>query len=384
MSKLKNKRVAIVADWLTNQGGAEQVVAAMAATFPAAPIYTSVYTPGAIPALDDREVRTTWLQKLPEKLRRKHQFLLPWLPGAFARLDLSEFDIIISSSSAFAKNVRKTRKDQIHICYCHTPTRYLYHAREEYLTQYPLPWWLKPFKFVLPWLLDRLTIKDQLGAKGVDYFISNSHFIADRIQQFYGRAATTIYPCIDVSKFGSGDQQELVEEVSGSTRPFLALGRFIPYKRFDLLVETFAQNGLPLKLGGVGPELERCKKLAAEHHAHNIEFVGFVPYKDLPALYAGARAFLFPAEEDFGLTPVEAMASGVGVIAYGQGGALESVTSETGLFFEAQTPRSLQSCLDKFIDQEQKFDSKKIIIHAQKFSVENFQAQLKDFVEGKL
>lgn len=384
MKILKDKKIVIVADWLTNQGGAEQVVTALSDLFPAAPIYTSVYNAGEIPALEGRDVRGSWLQKLPERLRRKHQFLLPFFPGAFARLDLSDFDIIISSSSAFSKNVRKTRADQIHICYCHTPTRYLYNARAEYLETYPLPGWLKPFKFVLPTLLDWLTKKDLKGAEGVDYFVSNSNFIAQRIQKYYGRTATTIYPCTNVSQFRSRDLDQDTESIPGSEKPFLALGRFIPYKRFDLLVETFAKNGLPLKLGGVGPELDRCKAMAQTRQAKNIEFLGFVPYADLPKLYAGARAFLFPAEEDFGLTPVETMASGVPVIAYGKGGATESVTKNTGLFFEAQTPRSLQLAIDDFIKIEQKFSSKEIAEYAEKFSVENFQRQILDFVERKI
>ncbi len=381
MKTLKNKKVVIIADWLTNQGGAEQVVTALADLFPDAPIYTSVYNKGAIPALATRDIRGSWLQSLPAFVRHKHQFLLPFFPGAFARLDLAEFDIIISSSSAFAKNVRKTRPEQLHICYCHTPTRYLYNARQEYLESYPLPWWLKPFKGLLPELLDRLTKQDLVGAKGVDYFISNSDFIAARIKKYYGRKATTIYPCTDTKKFLSRDKKEMPGD---ENTYFLALGRFIPYKRFDLLVETFAKNGLPLKLGGIGPELERCKRLVAEKQAKNIEFLEFVPYAELSNLYAEARAFLFPAEEDFGLTPVEAMASGVPVIAFGKGGAMESVTRSTGLFFEEQTPRSLQFAIDEFIQIEQEFSSDEIVSHAKMFSVENFQRQILEFIKSKI
>ncbi len=377
MQRLNNQRVAIVADWLTNQGGAEQVVSALADLFPDAPIYTSVFTPGAIPALEGRDIRGTWLQSLPLKLRKKHQFLLPFFPRAFARLDLSEFDIIISSSSAFAKNVVKTRADQMHICYCHTPTRYLYNAREEYLSTYPLPLWLRPFKFLLPLLLNYLTKHDLAAAKKVDYFISNSNYIADRIKRYYGRSATTIYPCTDISKFSP---------VATKKEPayFLALGRFIPYKRFDLLVQTFAKNGLKLKLGGIGPELERCKALATELQARNIEFLEFVSYQDLPSLYQSARAFLFPAEEDFGLTPVEAMASGVPVIAYGKGGARESVRPQTGVFFEEQTPRSLQAGIEVFLHNEQKFSSNEIAEYANGFSVAHFQKNIADFIVSKL
>jgi len=159
---------------------------------------------------------------------------------------------------------------------------------------------------------------------------------------------------------------------------------FIPYKKFDLLVRTFAENGLPLKLGGIGPELERCTVMAHEMQANNIECLGFVPYDDLPELYVGARAFLFPAEEDFGLTPVEAMAAGRPIIAYGRGGATESVTKETGLFFKQQIPRSLHETIEEFVNNEQNFSSEKIRARAEQFSVKNFQQQLLEFVESKI
>ncbi len=371
---LKDKKVVIIADWLTNQGGAEQVIVALAEMFPKALIYTSVYSSGAIPALKKYEdrIRTTWLQKLPFIFRKKHQFLLPFFPGAFAALDLSEADIIISSSSAFAKCVKKSRDNQIHICYCHSPTRYLYHARDEYIDSYPLPWWAKPAKWVLPFILNFVTPKDLAAAKAIDYFISNSDFIGQRIKKYYDRESTTIYPCTDIEKF-------LKSKPPREKTYFLALGRFIPYKKFDLLIETFKKNGLPLKLAGIGPELKRCKALA--EGVDNIEFLGFVADKELPDLYAGARGFVFPAEEDFGLTPVEAMAAGVPVIGYGKGGVTESVTSDTGLFFTSQTPKSLQKALDKFIKIEQKFSSKKIKRRAEKFSVKNFQTNLIQFLE---
>ena len=377
MAKLESKKIVIVADWLTNRGGAEQVVAAMADLFPKSPIYTSVYTKGAIPNLEGKDIRGTWLQKLPLKLRRKHQFLLPFLPGAFEHLDLSEFDIILSSSSAFAKSVRKTRKDQLHFCYCHTPTRYLYHAREEYVNTYPLPWWLRPFRGMLPRLLDYLTEKDLEAARSVDYFISNSDYVGKRIKKYYHRDSTTIYPCTEISQIS---KKYSFPERNGEY--FLAIGRFIPYKRFDLLVETFKKNRLPLKLGGIGPELERCRAMAKG--AKNIEFLGFVEEKKLPSLYARARCFLFPAEEDFGLTPVEAMSFGVPVIAYDKGGATESVTKETGIFFDQQTPESLQRGIDQFLSIEQNFDSEKIRQRAEVFSVKNFQENLKRFIESKL
>ena len=369
------KKVAIVADWLTNQGGAERVISAIAKLYPQAVIFTSVYVPGSVPDLARREIKTTFLQKLPAKLRKKHQFLLPFFPMAFERLDLSEFDIIISSSSAFAKSVKKTRKDQVHICYCHTPVRYLYNAREEYLTTYPLPWFLKPFKFLLPMVLNYLTKKDLRAVEGVDFFISNSDFIGERIFKYYHKLSTTIYPCVDLDNFYKAGLATTKKKDY-----FLAVGRFIPYKKFDLLVETFVKNKLPLKLAGTGPELERCKKLASG--APNIEFLGFVLDADLPQLYAEAKAFLFPAEEDFGLTPVEALGAGTPVIGFNNGGVTESVTYETGVFFERQMTSSLQQGIDLFLEKEGDFDKNALQSRGKIFDEKQFQGQLKEFVEA--
>lgn len=371
---LKEKKICIIADWLTNQGGAERVIVALHRLYPEAPIYTSVYNPGSVPDLVGADIRTSWLQRLPAKLRNKHQFLLPFFPHAFEQLDLADFDIIISSCSAFSKSVKKTRPHQIHICYCHTPTRYLYHARADYVQNYPLPIWMKPLKIIFPILITYLTKKDQQAARDVDHFISNSNFVGQRIKKYYQRDSTTIYPCIEVDQFQ-------VQTPQSPDSYYLALGRFIPYKNFDLLVRTFIQNGRPLKLGGVGPELEKCKQLA--QGAPNIEFLGFVDYEVLPSLYTGAKAFLFPAEEDFGLTPVEAMATGTPIIALGRGGARESVTEKTGVFFDEPTVPSLQEAIDRFEKNEQKFSSKEIIDRASQFDEKVFQEKLGSFVAVK-
>jgi len=380
----KTARVAIIADWLTNRGGAEHVIEALAEMFPQAVVFTSVYSPEVFPALKYREVRTSFLQKLPKCLRKKHQFLLPWLAKAFQKLDLSEFDVIISSSSAFSKCVQKTRPEQVHVCYCHSPTRYLYHAKDEYLTQYKLPWWAKPGKLILPKLLNYLKKIDRLAAHNVDYFISNSDYIGKRIEKYYGRPSETIYPGINCSTFTrsplcpakkSGHLPHKGGEKVGDY--FLAVGRFIPYKKMDLLVKTFKENKLKLKLAGIGPELERCKQLASG--ADNIEFLGFVENNDLPDLYAEARAFLFPAEEDFGLTPIEAMASGCPVIYYAKGGACESV-GDQGFGFESQTKDSLQKILKTFMKKERAIERKKLLAHAQDFDKSVFQKNIEEYI----
>lgn len=386
---LKNKKVAIIADWLTSRGGAERVIFSLAKLFPQAVIYTSVISREKFPELRNREVRTTCLQKLPKFIRRKHQFLLPFFPAAFQKLDLSEFDFIISSSSSgFSKCVQKSRENSIHICYCHTPNRFLYHAKDEYINNFPIPWWGKWIRFFLPAILKILTKIDQKAVKKVDYWIANSDFVGQRIQKFYGKKSTTIYPGVETSEFVKAFK-ELKKSREKSPQPslkkegvdkdyFLAIGRFIPYKKFDLLVRTFAKNKLPLKLAGIGPELERCKKLAKNLGAENIEFLGFVKDKELPKLYAEAQGFIFPAEEDFGLTPIEAMSSGTPVIFYNSGGASESV-GDFGISFAEQTCESLEKAIEKF--KKKKFDLKKVKFRGISFDEKNFRGKLEDFLK---
>lgn len=369
---MKSQKVALIADWLTSRGGAERVFQALCEMYPEADIFTSVYTPELFPELKERKVYTTWLQKLPEKLRKRHQFLLPFLSLAFGHLNLKKYDLILSSSSAFAKHVKTKKGKQVHVCYCHSPTRYLFHAEDDYVKNYPLPWWgilVKPF---LPLLLGHLRKKDIQAAKRVDFFIANSNFIADRIKQFYNRESVTIYPCIDTKPF-----KEAAEKNHPKKDFFLAIGRFIPYKKFDLLVQTFRENGLPLKLAGTGPELKKCHDKAKGHD--NIEFLGFVDEKDLAQLYTQAKAFLFPAEEDFGLTPIEAMSSGTPVIYYGRGGATESV-SNWGIPFTPQTPEALQKALETFLKTEQK-SKEELVKRGESFDKKFFQQNIRNYIQ---
>jgi glycosyltransferase involved in cell wall biosynthesis len=384
---MKEKKIALVADWLTDRGGAEHVVEAMAKTFPEAKIFTSVYHKDNFPALKKRIIHTTFLQKLPNFLRKKHQFLLPFFPFAFRLLDLDNYDIILSSSSSgFSKCVRKTRKNQIHICYCHTPIRFLYHARDEYMTDYPIPWWLKPLKIFLPFLLNYLTRIDQNAATNVDYFLSNSDFVGKRIRNFYGKNSQTIYPCIDTKPFinaGTKFQKSKHFNAKNKEKYFLSVGRFIPYKKFDLLVQTFIKNKLPLKLVGSGPELEKCKYLVQSAKAKNIEFLGFVSRDRLPDIFAQARAFVFPVEEDFGLTPVEAMSAGIPVIYYQKGGATESV-GKWGIGFKKQNIKELQKGIDDFLEKEERFSKKVLSERGKIFDEKIFRKKLQDFIESIL
>lgn len=390
---LKEKKVAIIADWLTSRGGAERVIFSMAKLFPEAVIFTSVISREKFPELESCEIRTTWLQKLPQFIRRKHQFLLPFFPSAFRQLDLSEFDLIISSSSSgFSKCVQKSRENSIHVCYCHTPNRYLYHAREEYLKNFPIPWWGKWIRFFLPKILDYLEKIDQNAAKKVDYWVANSDFVGKRIQKFYNAKSVTIYPGIETAEFVKVSKDlEISRELQKTTQHslkkeevnenyFFAIGRFIPYKKFDLLVRAFAKNKLPLKLAGIGPELEKCQNIAKKLGANNIEFLGFVADENLAKLYAEAQVFIFPAEEDFGLTPIESMSSGTPVIFYNHGGASESV-GEFGIPFNSQTIESLQKAIDKF--QKINFGIEKVKSRGILLDEENFRGNLEEFL-GKI
>lgn len=396
LMKEKTKKIALIFDWMDDAGGMEHVNLAMSEVFADADIYTSVYEPKKFPTLDPKRVKTTFLQQLPPKLRPKHQFLAPFMPLAFRLLNLRKYDLIISStSSGYAQCITK-RKKQTHICYCHCPVRYLYHASADYVTGYPLPKWLTPFRFLLKVMFWYLRQEDQRGAKTVDHWIANSQFIAERVQKYYSQGfVKVIYPGVKVERFycpetlaSTTQSEKKISQQHKNHRKrdkfsqyFLALGRFIPYKKFDLLVETFAKNRLPLKLAGTGPELEKCKQLAQKLGANNIQFLGFVPDKDLVELYRGARAFLFPAEEDFGLTPVESMACGTPVIYFASGGAVESV-GNMGVPFHEQIVESLDHALEWFIHHEDRYKAAKITTHAQSFSEKRFKRQLAVFVES--
>lgn len=373
---IKDKKVAIITDWLTSCGGAEKVIFSLTKLFPNATVYTSVISREKFPELNKTIIKTTWLQKLPRFIRNKHQFLLLFFPSAFKKLDLSDFDLIISSSSSgFSKCIKKSNKNQKHICYCHTPNRFLYHAKDEYIKSFPLPWWTKWIRIFLPLILNYLEKIDQNSAKKVDYWISNSDFVGKRIKKFYKTNSTTIYPGVQTAVFSK------LANIKNKKKYFLAVGRFIPYKKFDLLVKTFANNKLPLKLAGIGPDLDKCKNLAKKLNANNIDFLGFVKDEKLPKLYAEAQAFIFPAEEDFGLTPIEAMSAGTPVVFYNKGGARESV-GKLGISFEKQDAESLQKAINKF--QNKKIDIQKVKSRGISFDENVFRENFSKFIKDKV
>ena len=332
-------KIAIVADWLTNMAGAENVVLALAEAFPGAPIYTSVYTPESMPAFKKFDVRTTYLQKLPKPLRKLHKFFPMLRVNAFRQLDLSEFDIIISSSSAEAKQVRKTRAGQIHICYCHTPIRYFWSHYDDYKKDPgfgKLNWLVRLF---MPLMIPGLKRADYEAAQNVDLYIANSLEVQKRITRYYGQPSTIVYPPVDVDRFEPSRER-------GDY--YVTLGRQVPYKRHDLAVQAATKLNIPLKVYGNGSEHERLKQLAGP----TIEFFtgrfGAASDEAVTQALNGAKGFIFPAEEDFGIVSVEALAAGAPVIAFGQGGALDIVQDgESGVLFAEQTPQSVINALRK-------------------------------------
>ncbi len=355
-------KVALVHDHLVQDGGAEKVLLALQEIFPNAPTFTLLYDPSRVSkAFAGKDIRTSFLQKLPFGLR-KYQWFLPLMPAATESHDLSAFDVVISSSSAFAKGVI-TKPGTLHICYCHTPTRYLWSDTHSYVQELNAN---RLTKALLPILLNRLRVWDRLSSDRVDRFIANSKTVAERIRKYYDRDSEIIYPPVETEKFS-------ISEKPGAY--FLAGGRLVSYKRFDLIIQAFNRLGLPLKIFGDGP-------LAGEYRTSarpNIEFVGKVSDAEKAELYRNASAFIHPQEEDFGITALESMAAGRPVIAYGKGGALETVVpGVTGEFFVDQEWEDLAATIIRF--DPSAYDAKAIRAHAEAFDVKIFKRRIAAFV----
>ncbi len=363
----KKPRVAIVCDWLTNMGGAEKVVLAMAKAFPDAPIYTSVFTPDDMPAFAQLDVRTTWLQKLPGFLRKRHQLFPVLRAQAFRKLDLSQYDIIISSASAEAKAVRK-RPSAVHICYCHTPTRYYWSHYDEYRRE-PGFGPLNPLvRLIIPPFVAWMRRLDLRAVAGVDYFIANSTTVAKRIQTYYHRDSFVLNPPVELQRF----RNLAIDTVRSD---FVVLGRQVPYKRVDLAVQACNKLALPLTVYGNGSEHDRLVAMAGP----TIQFVTSADDPHIAKALTTAKAFIMPQEDDFGIVQIEAMAAGTPVIAYGTGGSRDAVVDgKTGIFFDEQTAESLTEALQEFTTLE--FNRPTIQKHAEKFSEERFVKTLRDFV----
>lgn len=329
--------------------------------FPEAPIYTSVYDPGQLPpAMQGWDVRPSWLENIPFATRR-HRALLPFMPGAFERFDLSGFDLVITCSSAFSKGV-VTTPDTRNICYCFTPPRYLWDLYEEHVRG-------KPLRPLLAAAAGWLRAEDRKAAHRVDRFVAISREVAGRIRRHYGREAEVVYPPVEVERFRpSGSEAEDF---------YLVVSRLVPYKRIDLAVAAANRLGIRLVVVGDGPERRRLERSAGP----TVEFVGRRSDAEIADLYARCRAFVFPGYEDFGIAPVEAQAAGRPVIAYGLGGATETVVDgTTGVLFEEQTVRSLAEAIDRARGLE--FAPSVCRAHAEAFSAVRFEREFRSLVTG--
>jgi len=332
-------KIAIVADWLTNMGGAELVVLAIHEAFPDAPIYTSTFVPENMPKFKNLDIRTTYLQNLPKPFRKLHKFFPILRVNAFKKLDLSKFDIIISSSSAESKQIQKTRPDQVHICYCHTPIRYYWSHYNEYRKDPgfgKLNWLIR---LAMPLTIPTLKKLDYKAAQKVDVFIANSSEVQKRIKKYYGKPSTIIHPPVDVERF-------MPARVRGDY--YVAIGRQVPYKRIDLAVAAATKLGINLRVYGNGSQHQRLVAMAGPTVQFFTDRFGDASDDAVTESLNKAKGYIFPAEEDFGIVQAEALAAGAPVIAYDKGGALDIVQDgESGVFFHTQTVNAVMDAIKR-------------------------------------
>jgi glycosyltransferase involved in cell wall biosynthesis len=360
-------KVAIAHEWLASYAGSERVVEQMLAIYPEADLFSLVdfLTADQRDFIQKKSVETSFIQKLPFARKAFRQYL-PLMPFAVEQFDLSKYDIILSSHHAVAKGVL-TRADQLHISYVHSPLRYGWDLQWQYLEQANLQRGLK--SWFVRWVLHYLRLWDVVAANRVDCFVANSRFIARRIWKTYRRRARVIYPPVAVAQFRADLPREDF---------YLTVSRFVPYKRVDVTIAAFNQLGLSLVVIGDGPDEQRLRQLAGP----NIQMLGFQPDAVVADYLERCRGFIFSAEEDFGITVVEAQAAGAPVIAYGRGGAVETVVpDETGLLFYPQTASALASAVTQFEQQRSQFDPRVIRANAERFGIERFRQEFRDFVE---
>jgi glycosyltransferase involved in cell wall biosynthesis len=352
--------------WLVNSRGGEKVLEALCEMYPEADIFTHVYLPERVSeAINSHRVRTTFIQKLP-KARTLYPYYLPLMPLALEQLNLRDYDLVISSESGPAKGV-VTRSDATHVCYCHSPMRYLWDLYHEYLDSHraPVRWLMAP-------LLHYLRTWDVVSAARVDAFVANSRNVERRIWRSYRRGSEVVHPPVDVEAFAIERKREDF---------YLFLGDLTAYKRVDLAIEAFNRIGRPVVVIGGGQPPVRVREAVGD----NVRILGWQPDEVVRDHYAACRALVFPGLEDFGIVPVEAMAAGTPVIAFRGGGALETVVDgETGLFFDSQTVDCLIDAISRFEAHEDDFDRDAIRAHARGFSKERFQNDMSRAIERAL
>jgi glycosyltransferase involved in cell wall biosynthesis len=359
-------KVAIIHYWLVGMRGGEKVLDAFCELYPQADIFTHVVVPDAIsPRLRSHKIRTSFIARLP-RASKWYKHYLPLMPIALEQLDLREYDLIISSESGPAKGI-VPRPDTLHVCYCHSPMRYVWNMYHEYLSSAGLL-----ARTGMPLLTHYLRTWDESSAARVDRFVANSHNVAARIWKYYRREAAVVYPPVDVDAFAP---------ISGvvDTDYFLMVGELVSYKRPDLAVQAFNATGRKLVVIGGGPMLAQLRRDAKS----NVSVLGPQPFEVLRHHYARCRALIFPGEEDFGIVPVEAMASGCPVVAYGRGGAVETVMDGiTGILFDRQVVDELVAAVER-VDRTE-FDRKVLVQHARAFGASRFKQEIGWLIDGAL
>lgn len=354
-------RVAIIHYWLVGMRGGERVLEQLCLMFPQADIFTHVCVPENLsPLLRRHKITESFVARLPGG-RKHYQKYLGFMPRALEEFDLRGYDLIVSSESGPAKGIIPP-PDVPHVCYCHSPMRYVwdqYHAYAEGLGRVG--------RMVFSHVASRMRIWDAVSAGRIDHVVANSNFVARRVRRAWGRDAAVVHPPVDLAAYRPSS-------APGADAPYLFLSELVPYKRADLAIDAARRLGRKLRIAGSGSELERLKREAPD----GVEFMGRVPDEDMAALYRESRALIFPAMEDFGIVPLEAMASGRGVIAFGKGGALDTVRDgETGVLFEAQTVDSLTAAMQRFESEvEPTLDPAVPAAHAAAFGAERFRAQM--------
>ena len=368
---MNNKKIAIVHDWLTGMRGGEKCLEVFCELFPEATVFTLVHNKGSVSStIESMDVRTSFLQKMPGA-KENYRSFLPLFPMAIESFNLSDYDIVLTSSHCVAKGA-KSAQGALNICYCYTPVRYAWKFFDEYFgNEKPLKKWMisKVIKGLKTW--------DMNVNKRIDYFIAISDNVKNRIRGYYSREADVIYPPVDINLHGD-------EEASGKEEYYLIVSALEPYKKVDIAIEAFNSSGKPLVVIGRGTGEEKLKSIAKE----NIKFHGWIDDSDLVKYYADCKALIFPGEEDFGIVPVEAQAYGKPVIAYGAGGVLETVMpmdsgSPTGVFFDEQNADSLNEAVETYEQKKDLFSKESIKNNAHRFNRDRFKEEIKNYVEEK-
>ena len=359
---MKNIKVAIVHDFMVQAGGAERVLKEISDMCPEAPIFTLLYDKEKMHEMfKGKNIRPSYLQKFPKFLRNHYRWLLPFFPVIPETFDLREYDLVISSSGAWSKGI-VTKLDTIHVAYLHSPMRWVWDYNEKYVKENKGI----RFGFLLRIVFNYLRIWDRLAAERPDYLIANSEYTQKRIDKYYRRESIVIYPPVSMKHEAWSMKHE------SNKKYFLIISRLSAYKKVDVVVEAFNKLGLPLVVIGSGEQESYLRKIAKK----NVKVLGWQKDEVIAKYYQNAEAFIFPAEDDFGITPVEAMLAGVPVIAYRMGGVLETVEeSITGEFFDSQTPEVLADGVRRFLNNKDKYDRDVIRKRGEEFSKERFRKE---------